>query len=62
MLGVVFEGYIVNRYGFYDVASNGFKYIHCDFIDVLGFLQHKKKNKNPLPKFIKFLMKYDKIN
>jgi len=34
MLGVVFEGYIVNKYGFYNVTSNGFKYIHCDLIDV----------------------------
>jgi hypothetical protein len=44
MLGVVFKGHIVNMYGFYNVIGNGFKYIHCDLIDVLGILQHKKKS------------------
>jgi hypothetical protein len=57
MLGVVFEGYIGSKYGFYNVTSNGFKYIHCDLIDVLGILQHEKFYYFPLPKFIKFLVK-----
>jgi len=58
LLGVVFEGYIVSRYGFYNVIDDGFKYIHCDLIDVLSILQHKKKFYFfPLPKFTKFLVK-----
>jgi len=28
MLGVVFERYVVSRYGSYNVARSGFKYIH----------------------------------
>jgi hypothetical protein len=28
MLGVVFEAYVMSRYGFYNVAKDGFKYIH----------------------------------
>jgi len=30
MLGGCFKGYIVYRYGSYDVAKNEFKYTHCD--------------------------------
>jgi hypothetical protein len=37
MLGVYFEGYIVNKYGFVDVLGSGFKYIHCDLVDPLGY-------------------------
>ncbi len=29
---------MVNVYGFYDVPSNGFKYIHCDLIDASRYL------------------------
>ncbi len=39
MLGGCFEGYIVSRYGSYNVASSGYKYIHCDLID-LGCFFH----------------------
>jgi hypothetical protein len=28
MLGVVFERYVVNKYGSYNVVGSGFKYIH----------------------------------
>jgi len=38
MLNAIFEVYIVNMYESYDVARNSFKYIHCDFIDVLRCL------------------------
>ncbi len=39
MLGVCFEGYIVNRYGFAnDVPRNGLKYIHCDLVDPIRYL------------------------
>lgn len=38
MLGACFDGLIVSQYGFYDVYSNGYKYIHCDFIDVFGYM------------------------
>jgi hypothetical protein len=38
MLGALFEGYIISRYGFYNVFGHDFKYIHCDLIDVLGYL------------------------
>jgi hypothetical protein len=40
MLGVIFEGYIISKYEFYDVTDNGFKYINIyyDLIDVLGIL------------------------
>jgi hypothetical protein len=38
MFGVCFEGYIVNRYGYVDVLGSGFKYIHCDLADPLGYL------------------------
>jgi hypothetical protein len=37
MLGAIFEGYIVSKYGSYDVPRSGFKYIHCDLIDPLGY-------------------------
>lgn len=39
MLGGCFEGYIVSRYGSYDVSNSGYKYIHCDLID-LGWFFH----------------------
>jgi hypothetical protein len=38
MLGVVFERYIINIYGSYDVPNNGFKYIHCDLIYASRYL------------------------
>jgi len=38
MFGVYFEGYIVSRYGFANVPRSGFKYIHCDLVDPLGYL------------------------
>lgn len=38
MLGVVFEGYVVNKYGYYNVVGSGFKYIHYDLIDPFGYL------------------------
>jgi hypothetical protein len=38
MLGVGFEGYIVNMYGSVDVLGSGFKYIHCDLTNPLGYL------------------------
>jgi hypothetical protein len=37
MLGGCFEEYIVSRFGSYDVASNGHKYIHCDLTYEVGF-------------------------
>jgi hypothetical protein len=33
----MFEGYILNRYGLYDVVGSGYKFIHCDLIDKVGF-------------------------
>jgi hypothetical protein len=38
MLGASFEGWIFNQYGSYDVVSNAYKYIHCDFTNSHGFL------------------------
>jgi hypothetical protein len=38
MLGAYFEGYIVSKYGSADVPRSGFKYIHCDLADPLGYL------------------------
>ncbi len=38
MLGICFEGYIVNMYGSTNVAGSGFKYIHCDLANPLGYL------------------------
>jgi fructose-specific phosphotransferase system IIC component len=39
VLSVCFEGYIVSRYRFAnDVPRNGFKYIHCDWVDPIGYL------------------------
>jgi hypothetical protein len=38
MLGVCFEGYIVSMYGFANVLGSGFKYIHCDLANPLGYL------------------------
>jgi hypothetical protein len=38
MLGACFDGLIVSQYGFYDVFSSGYKYIHCDLIDVFGYM------------------------
>jgi hypothetical protein len=33
MLGVMFERYIISRYGSYDVYGGSYKYIHCDLTD-----------------------------
>jgi len=38
MLSGCFEGYILNRYGSYDIVWSGYKFIHCDLIDKVGFL------------------------
>jgi hypothetical protein len=38
MLSGCFEGYILNRYGLYDVVSSGYKFIHCDITNKVGFL------------------------
>jgi len=38
MLGVVFEGYVVNKYGFYNATGSGFKYIHYNLTDPFGYL------------------------
>jgi hypothetical protein len=38
MLGVVFKGYVMNKYGSYNVTRSGFKYIHYDLIDPFGYL------------------------
>jgi hypothetical protein len=38
MLNGCFEGYILNRYGSYDVVRNGYKFIHCDLTNKVGFL------------------------
>jgi hypothetical protein len=38
MFGAWFEGYIVSKYGYVDVPGSGFKYIHCDLIDPIGYL------------------------
>jgi len=37
MFGACFEGYII-RYVFADVPGSGFKYIHCDLANPLGYL------------------------
>jgi hypothetical protein len=36
-LTIIFCNYILNKYGFYDVPSNVFKYIHCDLMSVFGY-------------------------
>jgi hypothetical protein len=36
--GAYFEGYIVSKYGSIDVPRSGFKNIHCDSADPLGYL------------------------
>jgi hypothetical protein len=46
MLGVVFEGYVVSRYGSYIVVRNGFKYIHYYLTNHFGYLMTR-------PKFLK---------
>jgi hypothetical protein len=38
MFGPYFEGYIVSRYGFIDEPKSGFKHIHCDLADPIGYL------------------------
>ncbi len=38
MLSVVFERYVVNGYGSYNVARGGFKYIHYDLTNPFGYL------------------------
>lgn len=37
MFSGCFEGYILSRYGSYDVVGNGYKFIHCDLIHQVGF-------------------------
>jgi hypothetical protein len=37
MLSECLEGYIMNRYGSYDVVRNGCKFIHFDLTDKVGF-------------------------
>jgi hypothetical protein len=37
MLGASFEGWILKRYGLYDVVSNAYKYVHCDLIDTTRY-------------------------
>jgi len=37
-LGGCFEGFIINRYGSYDVLRSGFKYIRCVLIGASGHL------------------------
>jgi hypothetical protein len=38
VLGALFEGYIISRYGFYNVFGHNYIYIHCDLIDALSYL------------------------
>jgi hypothetical protein len=38
MFGACFKGYIVSRYGYVDVLGSGFKYIHCDLVDLIRYL------------------------
>ncbi len=38
MSGGCCEGYLMNRYGSYDVLGSGYKYIHCDLIDCEGYM------------------------
>jgi hypothetical protein len=38
MLSVVFERYVMNRYGSYNVAKGGLKYIHYDLTNPFGYL------------------------
>lgn len=38
MLGALFEGYIVSRYGFYNVFGHDVKYIQYDLVYALGYL------------------------
>jgi hypothetical protein len=38
MLSIVFEGYVVSKYGSYDVLGSGYKYIHYNLTDHLGYL------------------------
>ncbi len=37
MLWASFEGWILKRYGLYDVVSNAYKYVHCDLIDTTRY-------------------------
>jgi hypothetical protein len=38
MLNGCFKSYILNRYGSYDVVRTGYKFIHCDLTNKVGFL------------------------
>jgi hypothetical protein len=38
MLGAFFKGYIQSLYRSYDVVGSGYKYIHYDLIDVIGYM------------------------
>jgi len=38
MLSGCLKGYILNKYGSYDVVSNKYKFIHCDLTIKVGFL------------------------
>jgi hypothetical protein len=38
MLGASFDGLIINQHKFNDVSNNGYKYIHCDLVDVSGYM------------------------
>jgi hypothetical protein len=38
LCGACFEGYIVNKYGSANVLGSGFKYIHYNLVDPLGYL------------------------
>jgi hypothetical protein len=46
MLRVVFKGYVMNRYGFYNVDRSGFKYIYDYLTNPFGCLMTH-------PKFLK---------
>jgi hypothetical protein len=38
MLGASFDGLIMSQHKSNDVPSNGYKYIHCDMVDVSSYM------------------------
>jgi hypothetical protein len=55
MLSECFEGYIMSRYGLYDVVTSGYKFIHYDFIDRARFFYYHLSLVENLVCFFKFL-------
>jgi hypothetical protein len=38
MLGASFDGLITSQQKFNDIPGNGYKYIHCDLVDVSNYM------------------------